>query len=364
MTHPQTSKPDEPKAQKGDMITQVLALEQSWQAIMRASFKKKADLLNYLGLPDDLFPEVGPLFPLKVPRTYAQLMQPHDPDDPLLRQVLLPHLSPAQSTLAYSTDPLLEQGQSPVPGLLHKFHGRVLWVVTAACAVHCRYCFRQHFPYTDHTSAQHHDAVIAYVRAHPEVHEVILSGGDPLSWSDNKLAQTLADLAAVPHVRLLRIHTRFPVVIPQRLSDALRGALKKCAKPITWVLHANHPHELSDRLAQHVAPFQADGHVFLNQLVLLSGVNDDASVLAELMLRSREIGILPYYMHQLDAVLGAEAYEVPLHRAQSLYEALRARIPGYLLPKMVQEIPFAPAKMPVDRAAFTTSLQPTPSEHA
>lgn len=310
-------------------------------------FRDAGALLDYLGLtPEqvDLEPEAGRLFPLRVPRAYASLMEPGNPRDPLLRQVLTvaDELRPAPG---FNADPLEESGHTPVPGVLHKYHGRALLVVTGACAVHCRYCFRRHFPYQDHLpTGERLGQALAWLRAHPEIEEVILSGGDPLSLSDERLERLHTALVELPAVRRLRLHTRLPVVEPARLSGRLARLLASDRFATVVVLHANHPRELSPALAENLAPLRRAGVTLLNQSVLLRGVNDDVEVLSELSDRLFTLGVLPYYLHLLDPVAGAAHFRVDEVRARTLHARLRARLPGYLVPALTREDPGAGAK--------------------
>ena len=305
-----------------------------------------AELLALLELdPALLAParEAARLFPIRVPRTYVQRMRKGDPDDPLLRQVL-GSIRETETVAGFSQDPLAEQDASPAPGILHKYQGRVLLMVSSTCGVHCRYCFRRHFPYDNHgLHGQALEQALAWLRAHPEVDEVILSGGDPLVLSDRRLAALLDALARLPTLRRLRIHSRQPVVMPERLTEALQQQLLGFPQPVTLVLHSNHPRELDQTLARALAPLR-QGVTLLNQSVLLAGVNDDEQVLATLSERLFDVGVLPYYLHLLDPVAGAAHFQVPIERARDLHRALQARLPGYLVPRLVQELAGRPAK--------------------
>ena len=257
----------------------------------------------------------------------------------------------------FGPDPLLEASKdaatSPAPALLHKFHGRVLLVVTGACAVHCRYCFRRHFPYGEHAAwGDGFRDALAYVRDETSIKEVILSGGDPLSVTDDKLATLANEIAAIPHVRRLRLHTRLPIVLPERVDDALVAWLRVTQLPETQlktvvVLHANHPREIDGSVRQACERLRQAGVVLLNQAVLLRNVNDDVGVLTALSEALFEAGVLPYYLHLLDRVAGAAHFEVAENEAKRLVAELMARTPGYLVPRLVREVPGAPSKVPV-----------------
>ncbi|MCH2558648.1 MAG: EF-P beta-lysylation protein EpmB [Alcanivorax sp.] len=277
-------------------------------------------------------------FPLRVPRRYLSRIEPGNPDDPLLRQVLA-SAREREPVPGYGPDPLEEAAHTPVPGLLHKYHGRALLVVTGACAVHCRYCFRRHFPYQTHLSGGRWKQALDWLRAHPDIREVILSGGDPLTLSNERLAGLLEELAAIPHLDRLRFHTRTPVVIPERLDDGLLALLDTPRWRVTLVLHANHPREIDPDLSGRCRALARAGVTLLNQAVLLAGVNDRVETLAALSDALHDAGVLPYYLHQLDAVAGAAHFAVPDPRAFALHQALRARLPGFLVPRLAREEP-------------------------
>ena len=337
-------KPDERSA----MITQQRAAGQpsEWTAAPEL-IRDAAQLLQRLELNPEqagFSAEAARDFPLRVPRAYADLMEPGNPADPLLRQVLAIGEETAE-VYGYGGDPLAESEFSPVPGILHKYHGRVLLVVTGACAVHCRYCFRRHFPYQEQqaTGSRLNEA-LAWLAQRTDVEEVILSGGDPLSLSDRRLADLLARLSEIPHLRRLRIHTRLPVVEPARLTSRLQDWLTDNPWQTLLVLHANHGREMAPALTEGLEPLRRAGVTLLNQTVLLRGVNDDPAVLAALSERLFAAGVLPYYLHLLDPVAGAAHFEVPEDRARALHQQLRARMPGYLVPRLAREDPGETAK--------------------
>jgi EF-P beta-lysylation protein EpmB len=231
------------------------------------------------------------------------------------------------------------------PGVLHKYQGRVLLVATGACAIHCRYCFRQHFPYGESNPLKGHWAqTLAGIAADPSIEEVILSGGDPLTLTDDRLAALAEDLCAVPHVRRLRFHTRLPIVLPERVDEALLGWIGTSALPVTLVLHANHPREIDDAVRAACERLRPGCRFLLNQSVLLAGVNDDADTLAGLSRALYAAGVLPYYLHLPDAVAGTSHFDVSEERGRELIAALRARLPGYLVPRLAREVPGAPGK--------------------
>lgn len=327
-----------------------------WQTLLAGAVRDVSALLSLVGLdPAALGPTWGDpavraralAFPLRVPRGYVARMRPGDPRDPLLLQVL-PVAAEAETPPGYSPDPLAEADANPLPGLLHKYQGRLLWLVTGACAVHCRYCFRRHFPYAEQTlDAASRQTALDYLRRDPSLAEVILSGGDPLAASDDKLAALAADLAAIPHLERLRVHTRLPVVLPERVDDALLTWLTGSRLRPVVVVHANHPREIDATVAAALGRLRDAGVTVLNQTVLLAGINDDVSTLAELSERLFAAGALPYYLHLFDPVIGAAHFDLPTERGRELAAGLAGRLPGYLVPRLVREEPGAPAKTPI-----------------
>nr|WP_297767016.1 EF-P beta-lysylation protein EpmB [uncultured Alcanivorax sp.] len=317
-----------------------------WQRQQADLITDPAELLSLLQLEAESLPEMlaaAQDFPLRVPRGYVRLMEPGNPDDPLLRQVLS---VPAElrEEEGYSSDPLEEASHTPVPGLLHKYHGRALLVVTGACAVHCRYCFRRHFPYQSHLSGKRWDQALEWLASRSDIREVILSGGDPLTLNNRRLQELLAALAKIPHLRRLRIHSRTPVVIPGRLDGPLLALLSDARWQTALVLHANHSREISDELVNRCRQWRRQGITLLNQSVLLAGVNDSVDALEALSDRLHEAGVMPYYLHQLDAVQGAAHFAVSDSAAMQLHKELRSRLPGFLVPRLSREEPGEPAK--------------------
>ena len=330
----------------------------AWQRALRDAVSTVGELIDLLALPSALLP-AGTLaardFPLRVPRGFVARMRTGDPADPLLLQVL-PAAGELEAAPGFTADPLAEDGSAAVPGVLHKYPGRALLVVTGACGVHCRYCFRRHFPYAEHTARASWPRAIEYLAADPSLQEVILSGGDPLSLSDALLRRLARDLAEIPHLRTLRVHTRMPVVLPERVDESLLGWLAGTRLQPVVVLHANHARELDGAVAAAVARLRGAGALVLNQAVLLAGVNDSPEALADLSRRLLAFGVLPYYLHQLDRVRGASAFAVSDERALALYRALRERLPGYLVPRLVREVPGAPCKLPLAEAEAITAI--------
>ena len=279
-------------------------------------------------------------------------MRPGDPADPLLRQVL-PLDAEAEDHPGFSRDPVADGQASLLPGLLHKYEGRVLIVTTGACAVHCRYCFRHHFPYeqSPRTPAEWRGA-LQQIAADAEIREVILSGGDPLMLIDASLARLAKSLAEIPHVRRLRVHTRLPIMIPERVTDELLDWLTGTRLSPVMVIHANHAAELQGDAAAAVRRIVSAGVPTLNQAVLLRSVNDSVEVLAELSERLVDLGVIPYYLHQLDRVAGAAHFEVPVDEGLRIVEELRRTLPGYAVPRYVREVAGEPYKVALDNAEW------------
>ncbi|HEX7112477.1 MAG TPA: EF-P beta-lysylation protein EpmB [Mizugakiibacter sp.] len=320
-----------------------------WRQLWREAVTDARELLALLGLealasrlpPDD----AG--FALRVPRGFVARMRPGDPRDPLLLQVL-PQLAELDSAPGFVRDAVGDLGARAAHGVLQKYAGRALLIASGSCAVNCRYCFRRHFPYTEEiAAAAHWREALAHLRTDASLSEVILSGGDPLSLSTPKLAELTDGLAAVPHVRRLRIHSRLPVVLPERVDGEFGAWLSGLGLQKVVVLHANHPAEIDAGVAAACERLRAAGATLLNQSVLLRGVNDDEATLAALSERLFAAGVLPYYLHQLDRVEGTAHFEVDDTRARALIEVLRARLPGYLVPRLVREVAGDPGKRPL-----------------
>ncbi len=321
-----------------------------WQALWRDAIRDPHELLALLGLPGlaaRLPVDTGAAFPLRVPRGFAARMRHGDPDDPLLRQVL-PLDDEDRVVPGFGLDAVGDGAARGGTGIIHKYDGRALLVATGSCAIHCRYCFRRHFPYGEETAAagQWRQA-LDYLAADPSIREVLLSGGDPLSLATPKLAEFTDALAGLPHVRRLRLHTRLPIVLPERVDPALLDWLAALPQQVVVVVHANHAHEIDADVGRALAALRATGATLLNQAVLLRGVNDDVDSLAALSERLFDAGVLPYYLHQLDRVAGTAHFEVDEDRARALHGRLAARLPGYLVPRLVREVAGAPAKLPL-----------------
>jgi len=260
---------------------------------------------------------------------------------------VLPVMAERNVLPGYNHDPLEEADANKVPGLIHKYHGRVLLIVTGHCGIHCRYCFRRHFPYADNQpSRQDWSQAFDYIRNDTSISEVILSGGDPLAVPDRHLQWMIGEIAAITHVKRLRIHSRLPVVIPSRVTSELVMMLAQTRLATSLVIHANHAQELDDHVMRALAPLRHAGVTLLNQAVLLVGINDAAEVLIALSERLFAMGVLPYYVHLLDHVTGAAHFDAGMDRIVSLRDALLARLPGYLVPQFVREVPQAASKIP------------------
>ncbi|MGM0571174.1 EF-P beta-lysylation protein EpmB [Marinobacter sp.] len=324
----------------------------TWQSLLARSVTSPGVLLRRLGLDHSQLErgaEAGHhAFPVRVPEPWLARIRPGDPDDPLLRQVL-PLAAEGDEQNGYVRDPLQENDASPTPGLIRKYRSRALLMVTGQCAINCRYCFRRHFPYPDHRlSPEQRDQVITTLRASPEINEVILSGGDPLAVNDRLLSGWARALATVPSLTRLRIHSRLPVVIPQRVDDALLEWISECPLKLVLVVHVNHPREIDDDVRQALAKLARVGVTLLNQSVVLRGVNDHADTLAELSECLFGAGVLPYYLHAFDPVAGAHHFDVQDDEARALVRELQARLPGYLVPRLVREVPERPGKTLLD----------------
>ena len=322
---------------------------EQWQRELAAAVTDPAELLRLLDLDPRQLPQVqmaGARFPLRVPRYFVKLMRRGDPHDPLLAQVL-PLAVEEEPLSGYRKDPVDDMSASREHGILQKYQGRALMVATGACAVHCRYCFRRHFPYADQSALRHWKGAMQTLRQLPDTSELILSGGDPLSLSDDRLQQLLAEADQVTPLQRLRIHSRLPVVLPSRVTERLARLLSESRLQAVMVIHANHPREITPDLGRAMQRLSAAGTTLLNQSVLLKSVNDDADTLAALSEGLLGIGVLPYYLHLLDPVAGAAHFDVPLARALQLHAELSSRLPGYLVPRFVREQPGRPYKTPI-----------------
>jgi len=311
-----------------------------WQDSLKKLVTRPADLASQLHLSQTNqlgITQGAASFPLRIPLDYLQRIPTRDPDHPLLKQ-FIPTAQELDTDSNFDKDPVGEIHQNPVPGLIHKYKGRVLLIISGSCPIHCRYCFRRHFPYADNRNNRDdwHQA-LDYIRADSSIREVIYSGGDPLSASDDLLEWLTHELASIPHLKRLRVHTRYPVVLPQRITPSCLDWLSNSRLLSTLVIHCNHPDELDDSVIQAFSAVKQAGITLLNQSVLLKGVNDNLATLIRLSEDLHRHGVLPYYLHLLDKVQGAAHFEVPEREALILYRQLQAELPGYLLPKLVRE---------------------------
>jgi EF-P beta-lysylation protein EpmB len=324
---------------------QALALP-SWQAALQGAVRDPAELLRLLDLPPHaLGAPADVAFPLLVPRSFVARMRKGDPHDPLLTQVW-PHAAESTPVEGFSADPVREQGLA-AEGVIQKYPGRVLLIASGACPLHCRYCFRRDFPYQSQLAARGDwAAALAALRAVPDAREAILSGGDPLSLSNRRLGELIARLADT-ELETVRIHTRFPIAVPERVDEGLLRVLRATRLQTVLVVHANHANELDASVERSLAALRPALTALLNQSVLLRGVNDDADALARLSERLFACGVLPYYLHLLDRVAGAAHFDVDETTAKRLVAALRARLPGYLVPRLVRETAGELSKTPI-----------------
>ena len=323
---------------------------ESWQQQMSGMIRDPNLLLKRLQLNPNEHPDAAAAmrqFPLRVPEAFVAKMAVGDWNDPLLLQVL-PLAQESQEQVGYVNDPLEEANANPTPGLIHKYHGRVLLITSPACAIHCRYCFRRNFPYEANNPSQRDwQQALNYIADRPEITEVILSGGDPLSAPDEYLHKLITKIAAIKHVDTLRIHTRLPLVLPARITPELVKVLSDHRLRIVMVVHCNHANEIDVHTATALAALHHAGITLLNQSVLLKGVNNDVDTLVNLSRRLFEVQVMPYYLHLLDKVRGAAHFDVNDVQAQTLMNGILAKLPGYLVPRLVIEEPSASSKRPL-----------------
>ncbi|MBT8139261.1 MAG: EF-P beta-lysylation protein EpmB [Gammaproteobacteria bacterium] len=327
----------------------------AWQRELSAASITVAELLGKLGIPIASYRhqlvDSGSIagFPLRVTASFINRMQPGNIDDPLLRQVL-PRAEELLQMPGFSADPLAERDYNNTPGLIQKYASRALLVVTQACAIHCRYCFRKNFPYQDNRLGRSDwQRPLQEIQSDPSISEVILSGGDPLSLADQQLGELLEQIARIQHVDCLRIHTRLPVVLPSRVTRALLDRLEKWPGKLVVVVHSNHAAEMDQQVANALQALSSSGATLLNQAVLLRGVNDSQAAQIQLCRTLFKHGVLPYYLHQLDKVSGTSHFEVSDAQALHIHDAMRGELPGYLLPRLVREIPGATSKIDLSR---------------
>ena len=321
--------------------------KQLWQQALSDVITDPLELLTLLELDLDLLEDAkraACTFPLRVTRSFVSRMQKKNPHDPLLKQVL-PLGVECEDQTGYVRDPLRECEINPVSGLLHRYHGRVLVTLTGVCAIHCRYCFRRHFPYAENNPGrQGWRAIFEYLRANETIEEVILSGGDPLCVNDALLQSFSEQLDEVAQVKRLRLHTRLPIVLPERMTDGLLTWIKQLKQQCVIVIHANHAKEIDETVHFALQRLKTTGATLFNQSVLLKGVNDTADCLTQLSHALFNAGVLPYYLHVLDKVKGSAHFDIPNETAITLHREMSHHLPGYLVPKLVREVPGAKAK--------------------
>ncbi|MCD6045160.1 MAG: epmB [Gammaproteobacteria bacterium] len=312
----------------------------SWQQALQQCVTSLDELASLIPAVTQLISTAAQSsFPFKASRRYLAKINPHDATDPLLLQIL-PQAIEMQHHSAFSPDPLQEHRYNSLPGLIHKYASRVLITLVGSCAIHCRYCFRRHFAYEDNRpGTQGLEAIYEYIRAHPEVNEVILSGGDPLLANDAVLQSLTQALSKIPHLKRVRIHTRLITTIPERITPELIHALTHTRLKSILVAHCNHPRELDDDIAAACNTLVQNNITVLNQGIFLAGVNDNAETLIALSEKLFSCHILPYYLHSLDAVTGSAHFDLPLERQRALYTTMQEQLPGFLVPKWVKEVP-------------------------
>ncbi|MEQ1531337.1 MAG: EF-P beta-lysylation protein EpmB [Methylococcales bacterium] len=325
-------------------------LAQNWQQQLAEAFSNINDLCAYLNLaPADLAvsEQAAQNFPLKVPLSFASCMQKGNPHDPLLLQVL-PLFNETVTYPGFSNDPVGDLA-AVTSNVIHKYQGRVLLINTGACAINCRYCFRRNFPYADLLlSKQRQNAALAYLKSDRSITEVILSGGDPLLLSDDRLSRLFAQLNEIPHLKRIRIHSRLPIVLPARISTEFINTLKQSHKQLIMVVHCNHANEINAHVIAACRQLKQQGITLFNQSVLLRNINDHAQILSDLSETLFAHGVIPYYLHLLDKAQGTAHFEVSEDKALRLIKQMQANLPGYLVPKLVREVAGANAKQSLD----------------
>ena len=345
--------------------TEVELADRTWQLELSQALRSVPALLEFVGLSHDSADSVGCLpadatalfspsvleqFPVLVPRSFANRMRRGDANDPLLKQVL-PCADEAAVSDGFVSDAVGDANARRVPGLLQKYDGRVLFIAAGACAVHCRYCFRREYPYADEPRRlDDWQPAFDAIASDSSVHEIIFSGGDPLMLSDDRLLALCERVDQIPHVDRIRFHTRLPIVLPSRVTAGLLARLTKLRAQPIMVVHANHANEVVTDCADALRMLVRSGIPVLNQAVLLRGINDSVEALAALCTSLVNLGVMPYYLHQLDRVTGTAHFEVPRERGLELIAQLATRLPGYAIPKYVEEIPGEPSKSGVAKA--------------
>ncbi len=329
----------------------ISSLPFNWQQQLAQALTEPAQLFAALNLTPQDFADnrsASLQFSIKTPRAYVDKMQKSNPRDPLLLQIM----AQSQETLqvaGYSNDPVGDLSANKTPGLLHKYHGRVLLITTGVCAVHCRYCFRRHFPYPQQQAGREQwSQALNYIQQDTSISEVILSGGDPLVLSDDRLDELITQLEKIPHLSRLRIHSRLPVVLPDRITDELANRLAVSRFNICLVIHANDANEIRQNEITALIKLRQAGVHLLNQAVLLKDINHRLTDQIELSEALYDAGVMPYYLHLLDAVDGAAHFDVHLQEASDLIKQMQAHLPGFLVPRLVREISGEASKIPAN----------------
>ena len=335
------------------MTEQLLKLDHrrdDWQQQLANAFSNIEQLCNYLQISIQDLPissEAAKTFPLRVPQGFASCMEKGNPQDPLLRQVLPVH-NETGFYPGFSNDPVGDLDSVSEQGVLHKYQGRVLFITAGSCAINCRYCFRRNFPYSENQLSRQKEATaVQYIKDHPDIHEVILSGGDPLLLNDNRLSVLLEKLSKIPHLKRIRFHSRIPIVLPSRITNEFIQLLTDSPKQMIVVTHCNHANEITEEVEMVCFSLQKNNISLLNQAVLLKGINNSADQLCKLSEKLFASGILPYYLHLLDKATGTGHFEVTENEAVKIMWQVREQLPGYLVPKLVREQTGAQFKLPV-----------------
>ncbi len=329
------------------ILTRKEGTQKSWQQQLSEGFCEIDALCRHLNIASTDLPNIEDIrqFPLKVPLSFVERMERGNPEDPLLRQVIPLH-DEMSIVPGFSPDPVGDLNAIAEQGVLQKYRRRALLILTGACAINCRYCFRRNFPYGENQlTPKIQEQALAYISSQKDISEIILSGGDPLLLNDAKISALFQSLGEIPHLSRIRIHSRLPVVLPARIDNNLLDIFKRSRKKIVLVLHANHSRELSSEVECVCKSLASCGVTLLNQSVLLRGVNDSAIALCELSERLFSIGVLPYYLHLLDKAQGTAHFDVEADRAIRLMLQIKTQLPGYLVPKLVKEVAGAPNKL-------------------
>ncbi len=315
---------------------------ESWKTALSQAVTHPKQLLERLQLDstllDEAMQQAASHFRVFATESYLKRIEVGNIHDPLLQQIL-PLGKELEHHAHFSLDPLQEKQANVLPGLLHKYHGRALLITNGHCAINCRFCFRRNFPYQEnHFNTFNKTAIFDYLASDTSIEELILSGGDPLLLNDNTLREIIENTEAITHIKRLRIHSRVPIVLPERITEPLMHLLRNNRLSVIVVLHCNHAQEIDTAVEQAIQKLRSTCHTLLNQSVLLKGVNDSADTQIALQKRLFECGVQPYYLHLLDKVQGTAHFDLEEEHAKAIYREMEARLPGYLLPKLVREV--------------------------